>query len=134
MTPAAVQQYRNTQVTTASQGTLIVLLYDGLLRFVAQAEQAIGRQDVEAAHNAMTRAHDILTELVVTLNPAAGQLAENLSRLYEFMGHCIVQANVQKDAGPLRTVAHIAGDLRVAWAEAARSAAATSTTRQMANG
>lgn len=122
MTSAAVQQYRNTQVSTASQGMLIVMLYDGLLRFVARAEQAMERGDVEAAHNALTRAHDILTELLVTLNPAAGELTANLSRLYEFMGHCIVQANVRKDAGPLRTVARIASELRSAWAEAAKAA------------
>lgn len=125
MTPAALQQYRNIQVTTASQGTLIVMLYDGLLRYVSQAERAIARNEIEPAHNALIRAHAILHELASTLNPAAGEIADHLLRLYDFMVEQIVRANVEKSAEPLRPVAVIAAQLRSAWAEAAKAAGNT---------
>lgn len=123
MTPAALQQYRNVQVTTASQGTLIVMLYDGLLRSIAQAEGAIQRREVESAHNALLRAHGIVSELAATLNPAAGEISGSLLRLYDFMADRIVQANVHKDPQWLKPVGQIAAELRSAWAEAARIAA-----------
>ena len=76
-------------------------------------------QDV---HNNLTRAQDILGELMGSLNMDAGEVAQNLFRLYEFMQYRLVTANVRKSAEPIADVVQMLGELRATWSEAIREA------------
>lgn len=112
------EQYRATQVQTASQRTLIIMLYDGAIRFSRQAQAAMAARDFEAVNTALLRAQDIVTELALTLDHGAGEIAANLFRIYEYVHRRLVEANVHKDAAPIDEVLRLLSMLREAWAEA----------------
>ncbi len=57
------QEYRRNAVLGATPGQLVVMLYDGFLRFCAQGRLAFGQGDVGASGTRFTRAQDIVTEL-----------------------------------------------------------------------
>ena len=77
---------------------------------------------MQDAHNDLTRAQDILGELMGSLNLDAGDVAHNLFKLYEFIQYRLIVANVRKSAEPIDDVVQLLGDLRVTWAEAIRDA------------
>ena len=108
--------YQRTNVNTADQRTLIVMLYDGLLRFLRKAQQKIEAKDIEGAHNYLVRSREIVSELIATLRPEkGGAIGENLKRLYAFAFDKIVEANLYKDATRVEEVIRIMTILREGW-------------------
>ncbi len=117
----AYQAYRTTQVQTSSPAELILLLYDGAIKYCRQAEAHLDNGERELAHNALLRSQDIIDELAVSLDFSAGEeIAQGLSQLYDYMGQRLVEANIHKDKAPITEVAAMLQELREAWAEAAR--------------
>ena len=111
------KRYQQTRVETAGPLQLVIMLYDGAIRFVHQAQQAILDKKPMLANEYLQRAQDIVNELMITLNPEAGEIAANLRSLYEFMIYRLVQANLRKDPEMLEDVAGLLSTLRSAWAE-----------------
>lgn len=114
--------YLRTQVETASPGQLIVLLYDGAIRFMHRAIEGfdIGNpsERIETINNNLLRAQDIIAELTACLDmEAGGEIAANLFRLYEYMHHRLTHANVKKTAEPIREIVALMEDLKEAWTE-----------------
>ena len=68
MTAHAYQIYRQTQVSTASPGELLLMLYDGAIRFARQAQEHLNRGEIEAASNRLIRVQDIVNELNLSLD------------------------------------------------------------------
>ena len=117
----AYQAYRTTQVQTSSPAELILLLYDGAIKYCRQAEAHLDNGERELAHNALLRSQDIIDELAVYLDFSAGEeIAQGLLQLYDNMGQRLVEANIHKDKAPITEVAAMLQELREAWAEAAR--------------
>lgn len=117
-----IHTYRKQQVTTASPGQLVVMLYDAAIRQCKAAQEAIARQERDAAARSLLKAQDIVSELMSSLNvQAGGELGAALLRLYEYMYRRLVQANVRKDASAAREVEELLSGLRDAWAQAAAS-------------
>ncbi|HEX2951317.1 MAG TPA: flagellar export chaperone FliS [Armatimonadota bacterium] len=113
--------YQASQVNTASRGTLLVLAYDGLLRFLAEGKRAMLAKQIEVQNTNLTKAQSIIVELINTLDPTANpQLAESLKRLYTYMYDRLVYANVHDDEAAIMEVAGMLSELREAWAEADR--------------
>ncbi len=109
--------YHNTNVQTADQKTLILMLYDGLVRFLQKSIVKIEAREVEAAHNYLVRSREIVAELLATLRPEkAGDVGENLKRLYVYAFNRIVEANLRKDPEMVREVIRIVTTLREGWA------------------
>ena len=109
--------YATTGVNTADQNTLIVMLYDGLLRFLQKAVVKIEARDIEAAHNYLVRSREIVAELLATLRPEkAGDLGMNLKRLYVYAFYRIIEANLRKDPEMVKEVIRIMSTLREGWA------------------
>jgi flagellar protein FliS len=101
------------------------MLYRGAARFVGSAVEAIEARNVPAAHNNLIRAQAVISELLETLDLVrGGEIARNLMRIYEYMGHQLVQANLRKDAEPAREVERLLRELLPAWEQATRDAAA----------
>lgn len=118
----AVAQYRSAGVETASPVQLLVKLYDGALRFLAQADDAIKAGDFPARGRALTRAHAIVSELQSTLDSRhAPELCQELDRLYEFVLHRITQCAVSGNAKDLESPVSVLTELRGAWAELAKA-------------
>lgn len=117
-----IHTYRKQQVTTASPGQLIVMLYDTAIRECKSAQEAISRHDRDNASRNLLKAQDIVSELMGSLNvQAGGELGAALLQLYEYMYRRLVQANVRKDASAVREVEELLSGLRDAWARAAAS-------------
>ncbi|MCL6598705.1 MAG: flagellar export chaperone FliS [Alicyclobacillus macrosporangiidus] len=117
--------YKQVGIATAPKERLLIMLFDGLLRFTAQAKAAIDASQVEAAHNALIRAQDIVLELQQSLNPSqAPQLAENLDALYTFFYTQLVEANRRKSREVIESIEPLIRELRDAFAQAERQLAA----------
>ena len=92
------QNYQTAEVQTADQRRLIIMLYDGAIRFLKKADAKIEAKDFEAAHNYLVRSWEIVAELLASLRPEiAGQVGTNLKRLYVYVFNRLVEANLLKD-------------------------------------
>jgi flagellar protein FliS len=113
--------YKNASVNTASPGKLLIMLYDGLIRFLEQAKEAIIAGQVETAHKKLIRCQDIVLELRSTLDhEKAPELCDNLAALYTYMYSKLVDANRTKDVSHLNEIAPMIKELRDAFALAER--------------
>ncbi|NLW55512.1 MAG: flagellar export chaperone FliS [Firmicutes bacterium] len=111
------KRYRQTQVGTASPLELIIMMYDGAIRFCHQAETAIEEQNYSQANRMLQRAQDIIDELNINLNMEAGEIAINLRNLYEFINSKLFEANIKKDCTLLRQAVALLTELRSSWVE-----------------
>ena len=122
-TYASPQAYREAAVLTASPVQLVVMLYDGVERFLRQAEVVMGEGNVAQAHDRMQRAEAIIDELLRTLDKSAGQVAERLEAIYVFCKRLMMEARLEKDPTKLAKVRSLMGELRESWAELAETGA-----------
>jgi flagellar protein FliS len=116
-TSNAYQIYQNNQVNTSSKGKLIIMLYDGALKFIRLAMIALKEKNIENTNKYLLRTQDILSELMITLNFEAGEISQNLYRLYDYMNNELIMANIEKDITKIRNVEELMEELRNSWAE-----------------
>jgi flagellar protein FliS len=117
-TPApALRAYQERSVQTATPEQLLVMLYDGAIRFLAQATVAMSDGDLERANVRLQRAEAILDELLATLDMDAGQVAERLRDLYLFCRRHLNEARVDKDHEKVDAVVGLLEELRDAFAQ-----------------
>lgn len=110
--------YKQNQVMTASPKKLIVLLYDGCIKNMKQAELAISEQQIEQANHALKKAQDIILELQSTLNfETGGDIAQNLNDIYIYLMDKLIESNIKKDAELVLQSRKLLEDLREAWTE-----------------
>jgi flagellar protein FliS len=117
----ASQAYAQDSVLTAAPEKLVVMLYDGLARFLARGAAALRADDVAAAGNALNRAGAILDELLATLDPAAGEVAHRLADIYLFCKRELLAGQLKRDPKRIERVAKLLGELREAWATIAEA-------------
>jgi flagellar protein FliS len=95
------------------------MMYDGAIRFVRQAEEAMAAGERVRKLESISKALAIVTELANTLNhEVGGEMAENLDALYHFMIRELTQANLKNDAEKLKVVDNLLCDLRETWMQA----------------
>ncbi len=112
--------YREQSVLTASPGQLVVMLYDGMARFLKQAEVAAEEGAWGHAGDRIAKADAILDELLITLDvEAGGEVAERLQGIYVFCSRLMMEARLERDADKLDTSRELLAELREAWAEIA---------------
>lgn len=116
--------YHDSAVMTASPEQLVVMLYDGAIRFLRQAEHALGEGAYLHAHEKLGRAEAILDELVATLNMEAGEIAVRLQSIYLFCKRTLIESRLQRSPEKVREVIALLDDLRGAWATLATPASA----------
>jgi flagellar protein FliS len=108
--------YQNTAVTTQNRGRLIVLLYDGAIKFLRQAVTNIQGNDFQSKGRNVRKAQDIILELNTTLDMEnGGEIASNLRSLYNFMNHHLTQANIKCDSDMIQEVIRILETLNQSW-------------------
>ncbi|WZL79458.1 flagellar export chaperone FliS [Eubacteriales bacterium mix99] len=110
--------YQENQISTSSRSGLLLMLYDGALKFLRFALTAMEEKKVEEAHGNLVKVQDILNELMATLNFDAGEIAGKLYSLYEYMNQELIDANIQKDSEKVEKVYGMLEELRNAWAKA----------------
>jgi flagellar protein FliS len=95
---------------------LIVMLYDGAIKFLRQAIVDLGRNDLAAKGKHIARAQDILYELNTVLDTEkGGQIAQNLRSLYNFMQRHLSEANIRKDPQMIQEVIGMLEELNQSW-------------------
>ncbi len=131
-----LKAYKETNIRTASQGKLIVMLYDKAIRQLNLAIQELGKQSrkLDIVHNAVVKAQDVITELTASLDfEKGGEIAKNLLGLYLFFNRQLMEANVRKDAKPMEDVRKLLEELREAWIKIAHVQVEESTPRSGVN-
>jgi flagellar protein FliS len=112
--------YQENRVTTQTPGRVVVMLYEGAVKFLKQAIREMEAGQYIEKGKSINRAVDIIQELNVTLNmEAGGEIAKNLRRLYAFMLDRLFQANIRKDAGMIRETIKLLEELNEGWKSAA---------------
>jgi flagellar secretion chaperone FliS len=102
---------------TASPEELVLMLYNGIIRFVNEAKQAIDDKNIERAHNSITRAQDIVLELMSTLDMQY-DISKNLYSIYDYISRRLIEANLKKDKVALDEVESLISDLKDTWGKA----------------
>lgn len=111
-----VSVYKEHTVVTQNKGRLIVMLYEGAIKFLNLAAREIEQGDLAAKGQHITKAQDIINELNAVLDmDAGGEVAANLRRLYFFMNKRLTEANIKKDAGMVRDVVKLMEELNQSW-------------------
>ena len=114
-----LNKYKTTSVTTASRGQVLLMLYEGAMKFCRFAIDATKRKDLAEKGRNILKIQDIINELVVTLNhDVGGELSKELERLYNFMIDQITIANMKNEVKPLETVLKLLETLHEGWVEA----------------
>ncbi len=118
----AWQSYRQVATQTASPGQLVLLLFNGIIRFLEQARNGFTLDDPkefnETINNNLQRAQAIINELNQSLNLAeGGEFAERMRGLYDYFDRRLQESNMAKaEPGIVEVLKHITV-LRDAWAE-----------------
>jgi flagellar protein FliS len=112
-------------VTSADPHKLISMLYEGALLAIAKVKNGILRNDISAKGAAISQALAIIDEgLNASLDKnAGGELAQNLSSLYDYMVMRLVTANLKNDVDILNEISRLLADLKGAWDSIRQSAA-----------
>jgi len=111
-------EYRQNEVATSSQGKLIVIMYEGALKFVALAIEGIDNQDLSKKGLYINKAHDIINELSCALDmKKGGDVAQKLESLYQYILHQLTLANIKSDRKALESIVNVITPLMEAWKE-----------------
>ena len=117
--------YQENRVMTQTPGRVVVMLYEGAVKFLKQAIREMEAGQYIEKGKSISRAVDIIQELNFTLNmEAGGEIAKNLRQLYAFMLERLFQANIRKDAGMIRETIKLLEELDEGWKAVAAGKAA----------
>ena len=109
-------QYKQTEINTANQGKLIVMLYDGAIKFLKVALENMNIKTYDVVNNNIIKAQDIITELLLSLNMNdGGEIAKNLFNLYLYFKKRLLEANIQKNSEIIEDVIGHLAALRESW-------------------
>ncbi len=116
-----IAAYQDSAVTIQSKDRLIVLLYDGAVKFMKLAIKELQAENYQAKGQYINRAQDIINELNAVLDmKASGEIATNLRKLYCFMHKRLSEANIQRDPQMIREVIQLMEELNQSWKAIAR--------------
>lgn len=129
----AANAYFQTKVSTTDQGQLLIMLYDGALRYLSQARDKILAKDYAAKGVLISKVIDIINELSSSLNmEKGGSLATNLNNLYVLCTARLLQANLKMNVESLDSVTEILSGLRSAYAQIVETPEARQAAREIA--
>jgi flagellar protein FliS len=111
------QAYAESSVMTASSEQLVVMLYDGAIRFLRQSAEHMRAGNREQARERMRRAEAVIDELNRTLDMDYGDVPQRLRSIYLFCKRQLIRANLDSDPRRIDGVARLLAELREAWAQ-----------------
>jgi len=108
--------YQDAAIGTQSKGRLIVMLYDGAIKFLKLAIQELQAENYAAKGQYINRAQDVINELNAVLDmDAGGDISQNLRKLYVFMDRRLSQANAKRDPQMIQEVITLLEELNQSW-------------------
>ncbi len=112
-------KYKQTSVLTASREQILLMLYEGAIKFTKIALRAMEEKKIAERGQNIMKAFDIVMELQATLDhKVGGELAAQLDQLYAFMMDQYTKANIKSDAEPLKGNIKILENLYDGWKQA----------------
>jgi flagellar secretion chaperone FliS len=115
-----VAAYKQQSVLTATPGQLVVMLYDGALRFLQQGAALMRADDQLGCDAKLRRAEAIIDELHTTLDKErGGEIASRLEGIYVFCKRHLIEARIERNPGMIDKVSELLGELREAWSQIA---------------
>lgn len=132
------QQYREMHLVSSTPEETVLMLYDGVIRFLKEAAKEIADNNIRAKIRLLEKAEKIIDYLQSCLDMAkGGEIAENLHRLYDYMLVTLTEANLYNDAAKIEEIANLLGTVREGWAgigEATRNEEAATGTPERKKG
>ncbi|MEK5640235.1 flagellar export chaperone FliS [Paenibacillus rhizosphaerae] len=132
MITSPYEKYRQSSVQTSTPGQLLLMLYDGAIRFVRAGIDSLQKKELQKANLNLGKSQSIVNELLSTLDRSYA-VSEGLASLYEYINHLLIESNVKKTAAPAEEALGYLMDLRETFAEAAKMTAG-SLSQETANG
>ena len=114
---APTSAYKESSVLTAPPERLVVMLYDGVNRFLLQASHAMREGQVALTNNKLQRAEAIIDELIATLDHSAGEVADKLNAIYLYSRRSLGEARIEKSSDKIEHIRDLFAQLRDAWAQ-----------------
>jgi flagellar secretion chaperone FliS len=111
-----IAAYKTNAVVTQSRSQLVVMLYEGAIKFLRLAIKKLNEKDYAGKGYYINKAQDIIYELNAVLNlEAGGELALSLQKLYTFMTRHLSEANAKKDPNMIKDVVDLLEELLHGW-------------------
>ncbi|WP_100487187.1 flagellar export chaperone FliS [Sporolactobacillus pectinivorans] len=114
MSADAYKTYQRNTVLTAPQGELILLLFNGCIKFIRQARVAINGQDMSGKNTYLQKAQAIIRELMVTLDQNH-PVSENIMMMYDYIHRRLIEANMKNDLKILDEAERLVIEFRDTW-------------------
>lgn len=130
MLKSPYEKYRQSSVQTSTPAQLVIMLYDGAIRFVRAALDGLSKQDYEKTNLNLGKAQTIVSELMSTLDHSI-EISKSLYSLYEYTNFLLIEANIRKNANKAEEALGYLIDLRETWIQASKLAAGQT---EIANG
>ncbi len=119
MSNAAYKKYKETSIQSASREKILIMLYEGAIKFTKLAIMAVEKNNVKDKCENIGRAYDIVLELNNTLDhKVGGEVAARLEQLYQYMIEQYIKANTTNDVEALKTVQKLLETLHEGWVQA----------------
>ena len=116
--PGAMSAYKESSVLTAPPERLVLMLYDGIQRFLFQAAHAMREGDLATSNTKMQRAEAIIDELISTLDhEKGGIIADRLNAIYLYSRRTLGEARLQRSPDKIMEVRGLLGEIRDSWAQ-----------------
>lgn len=126
----ASKQYKENSLYTMSPEELTLMLYNGLIKFLMKAEEALIEKRIESANSNLIRAQDIVSEFIASLDMNY-EVSTGLMLMYDYMSRRLREANVKKNVEMVNEVMEYAKELRDAWQAAMKIAKTDSSFKNM---
>ena len=118
MLPNPYEEYKRGSIAGKNELQVLVMLFDGMMKFLRQAKEAIRAKDIETSHEMLVKARRIVMHLLPTVNlESGGEAAAKLHSLYVFCFTKIAEANLKKSIADIDGVLGVVRILKETWAE-----------------
>lgn len=123
----AHKQYNNVHVSTVDKGRLLLMLFDGCIKFLKLAKSGLETNDRPKFAKYLSKSQAIISELMLTLDfEKGGDIAKELDTLYDFMLYYLTEANIEKNAEKVQKVIEILQTITSAYREVIEGEASSS--------
>lgn len=112
-----LRKYQELEIKTSSPEKLVLLLYDGVIRFLNQAERKIEEKNWQESNKLLIKGQRIISELMTSLDLRVADFTKGWYSLYDYMHQRLIEANLKKDVQPVKEVLQLIIPLRDSWAQ-----------------
>jgi flagellar protein FliS len=123
-------KYQQYSVQTASPAQLIIMLYDGAIRFIKQGIDGIENKDYQKVNYSLIRAQQIVNELIASLDHEY-PISSNLLEIYDYMVRKLLESNMRKNKQSAEEVISLLNELRESWIQIIKP---TNSSKETING